>query len=168
MRLARLFRARVGAGLHWEDRGRPRSCCSPEAPRPRAARDDVCAGTDRGGSVAVTHGRRFMWCRRSGRRRQQNRRRSLRIGGERRHGGALRRRPPGKPVLSDLDGIDAASGHGGGRQHVRPIVHRGLVLAWQKDVSADRCPARPPRPHAEQPRAVDGVGVSRCFFAGVS
>ena len=25
-----------------------------------------------------------------------------------------------------------------------------------------------PRPHAEQPRAVDGVGVSRCFFAGVS
>ena len=29
--------------------------------------------------------------------------------------------------------------------------------------------ARPPRPHAEQPRAVDGVGVSRCFFAaGVS
>ena len=24
-----------------------------------------------------------------------------------------------------------------------------------------------PRPHAEQPRAVDGVGVSRCCFAGV-
>ena len=77
--------------------------------------------------------------------------------------------PPGKPVLSDLDGIDAASGHGGGRQHVRPIVHRGLVLARQKDVADDRCPAGTPRPHAEQPRAVDGVGVSRCFFApGVS
>ena len=38
----------------------------------------------------------------------------------------------------------------------------------QKDVADDRCPAGTPRPHAEQPRAVDGVGVSRCFFAGVS
>ena len=72
-------------------------------------------------------------------------------------------------VLSHIYGADGVPGHGGGRQHVRSIVHRGLVLARQKDVSADRCPAGTPRPHAEQPRAVDGVGVSRCFFApGVS
>ena len=51
--------ASVVRGVLWprEDRGRLRSSRSPEAPRPRAPRDDVCAGTNRGGSVAVTYGR---------------------------------------------------------------------------------------------------------------